>query len=33
MGLVKIVNSAHYILSKQQDSIKILANLPTTRVK
>ena len=33
MGVVKIVNSTHYILSKQQDSIKIHAKLYTTRVK
>ena len=33
MGMVKIVNSARYILSKQQDSIKIHAKLHNTRVK
>ena len=33
MGMVKIVNSARYILSKQQDSIKIHAKSHTTRVK
>ena len=27
MGMVKIVNSARYILSKQQDSVKIHAKL------